>query len=131
MKPHVLKREFHLGQLVLEDPNPDWSPKEVLDSYAPTFPLLSQCRVGEPEVRDGVLVFPIERPAVTTKGAPNPSVRERLKQWAATAKTTHEDIASHFDRLQEVHRVVTRRLHEDRQGSHGRVPIDPWNIALP
>ncbi|WP_020504315.1 PRTRC system protein C [Lamprocystis purpurea] len=62
-------RVFRLGALELADPDPALAAEDALALYAPNFPQVQGANLGAPESRaDGVLVFPVERAAVKTKG---------------------------------------------------------------
>lgn len=65
----TLIRRFKLGATILNDPAPDLPPEEALRLFIPNYPFLASARLGEPTVEGDVLLFPVEKPEVQTKGA--------------------------------------------------------------
>ena len=61
-------RVFRLGSLELPDPAPHLSPEAAIQQLALNFPHIAHGLLGAPECRDGVWVYPIEKPPVKTNG---------------------------------------------------------------
>lgn len=59
-------RRFQMGSLELPDPAPDLPPEEAVKLLAVNFPHCASGLLGAPECRDGVWVYPIEKPPVKT-----------------------------------------------------------------
>ncbi len=58
----TMKRVFVFDGNNLDDPNPDFSPKEVLRFYSGTYPELTNATIPDfGENKDGVLVFDIDK----------------------------------------------------------------------
>lgn len=68
----TLTRRFKLGATVLDDPAPHLSPEEALRLYQPNFPHLATARLGEPQVENGTITYPVLKPEIQTKGASKP-----------------------------------------------------------
>ena len=64
----LLVRRFKIGATLLDDPDPDLSPQQVLDLYAANYPFLAGCTVDEGAPDGDVLVYRPRKPEVTTKG---------------------------------------------------------------
>lgn len=57
MKKQLIIRQFVFDDLVLDDPNPDWTPEKVKTFYAPQYPSLTSALINEGKVKDGVIKF--------------------------------------------------------------------------
>ena len=62
------RRIFQMGCLELPDPAPDRTPEAAVQLLAVNFPQLAYGLLGAPEYRDGVWVYPIDKPPVKTNG---------------------------------------------------------------
>ena len=65
---HPLIRRFQMGSLELPDPAPALPPHEAVKAFAPAYPHCASALLGEPFERDGVWIYPIEKPPVETNG---------------------------------------------------------------
>lgn len=65
----MMKRVFVMGSARLPDPDPDATPEEALKLYRNSYPAIAHCTLSEPREEDGELVYEVQRPAQTTKGA--------------------------------------------------------------
>lgn len=65
----TMKRVFVMGSARLPDPDPDALPEEALKLYRHNYPAVAMCTLSEPREEDGELVYEVQRPAQTTKGA--------------------------------------------------------------
>lgn len=65
---HPLIRRFQMGSLELPDPAPALPPHEAVKAFAPAYPHGASALLGEPFERDGVWIYPIEKPPVKTNG---------------------------------------------------------------
>lgn len=63
-----LVRRFKIGSLELPDPAPGLPPGEAVKAFAVTYPHCANALLGEPEIRDGAWVYPVEKPPVKTNG---------------------------------------------------------------
>lgn len=63
----VLPRRFQYNQIELTDPNPAWTPNQVLVFYANTYPELNNSRVEGPEISNQTSVYSFKT-SVGTKG---------------------------------------------------------------
>ena len=61
-------RVFRFGSLDLPDPAPHLAPEAAIQQLALNFPHIAQGLLGAPECRNGVWVYPIEKPPVKTNG---------------------------------------------------------------
>lgn len=64
----LLTRVFRFGSIDLPDPAPEKSPEDALRLYAPNYPVLASATVGESFIEGDLLVTPVEKPEVRTKG---------------------------------------------------------------
>lgn len=65
----TLPRRFRLGKVtVLDDPDPSLPAEQAVKLYAHAYPYVNVATLGEPEVIDGTLVYPVDKPPATTKG---------------------------------------------------------------
>jgi len=67
MEVKALARKFMFNSLKLDDPNPAWSPDQVREFFATTYPDLTNAEIEGPEIKDGEAIFAIRR-QVGTKG---------------------------------------------------------------
>lgn len=67
MQVTALIRKFVFGALKLDDPNPAWSPTQVKEFFATTYPDLTNAEIAGPEIKNGTATFTLRR-AVGTKG---------------------------------------------------------------
>jgi PRTRC genetic system protein C len=51
----------------LSDPDSTWSPKNVLNFYAPTYPILTTATIEGPEIKDDKIYYKFES-VIGTKG---------------------------------------------------------------
>lgn len=61
-------RKFRTGVTLLDDPDPRMTPEEALAAYSVAYPHFKTATLGEPVLEGDALVYPINKPAVTTKG---------------------------------------------------------------
>ncbi|MFH7010578.1 PRTRC system protein C [Flavobacterium sp. FlaQc-52] len=54
-------------QIRLSDPEPRWSVEAVLNFYAPTYPILTTCKISAPVIRDDAVEYRFET-VMGTKG---------------------------------------------------------------
>lgn len=47
---NTLNRKFIHGTVTLDDPNPNWTTKQVIDFYVNSYPELVNANVSEPQV---------------------------------------------------------------------------------
>ena len=59
-KVEQLVRQFKFGDKVLDDPNPDWNTKQVIDFYTGTYPEMVNANLQEPEIKGNKMVYSIE-----------------------------------------------------------------------
>jgi PRTRC genetic system protein C len=81
-----LDRRFRFGVTTLADPDPSLPPLEALRLHAKSYPFLQSAVLGEPMVEGDLLVYPVQKPTVQTKGA-------RKKSAPQTAATLDEILA--------------------------------------
>lgn len=67
--PKVLRRVFRMGVTQYVDLAEHLPPDQSLKLYEGSNPILKSCTLGESYVEGDLLVFPVERPPVQTKGA--------------------------------------------------------------
>lgn len=65
----VLRRVFRMGQMELVDLAEHLEPADSLKLYEASHPILKSCTLGECHAEGDLLVYPVERPPVQTKGA--------------------------------------------------------------
>ena len=56
------KRKFKYEDIELEDPNPEWNTKRVIDFYSAQYPEMVNCHLEGPEVNGTEMVY-----SITTK----------------------------------------------------------------
>ena len=97
VQAEVLERVFRVGSMILPDPDPSASPEQALAYYYEARPSLRHCTIGDPIVEDGRYVYPLHKPAATTKGGDGDaddeaaSVNEALEQWAQSGEAASGD----------------------------------------
>ena len=68
---NVLTRSFQFGKngetIKLSDPNPNFTPDEVMSFYANTYPELTTASASGPEIKDDQCVFEFKT-TIGTKG---------------------------------------------------------------
>ena len=62
-----VKRSFKYKKNILDDPNPEWEPKQVLRHYSSIYPELVSATVDVPKNEKGVLIYEFKE-QVGTKG---------------------------------------------------------------
>jgi PRTRC genetic system protein C len=67
MEATTMARSFRYNGAKLPDPNPMFSPEQVREFYAPTYPEIANAAIDGPEATGGELRFTFTR-AVGTKG---------------------------------------------------------------
>ena len=94
----TLTRQFKMGATVLPDPDPTAPVEKIIEMYAPAYPHLRNATIGEP-VREGdVLVYPLTKPAVQTKGGAGvESILSELDQWAANPNTPDANLQRRWE----------------------------------
>jgi hypothetical protein len=65
----VLKRIFRMGSMELPDLAPHLDAADSLKLYESSRPILKTSTLGECFEEGGLLVYPVEKPPVQTKGA--------------------------------------------------------------
>jgi len=93
----TLERIFLLGATELADPDPSASPADALAMYEAAHPALRYCTLGEPRDEGGRLIFEVQRPAATTKGAgqrrPSRALQAEIDAWAEEAAARQRYLA--------------------------------------
>jgi PRTRC genetic system protein C len=54
-----LTRQFKHGDKSLEDPNPDWNTKQVMDFYSGTYPELVNSNLDGPEIVGSEMIYTV------------------------------------------------------------------------
>lgn len=67
LETQQLSRAFRYNSVDLIDPGAQYTPEQVRDFYAPTYPEILNAAIEGPEEKDGKLVYTFRR-AVGTKG---------------------------------------------------------------
>lgn len=119
----TLTRQFKMGATVLDDPDPTAPVEKVIEMYLPAYPHLRNATIGEP-VREGdVLVYPLTKPAVQTKGGRDvESVLSELDRWAANPNTPDANLQR---RWEPVHQFLSTHV------LHRPTPLnDPFLLPL-
>ena len=57
MKKTALIRKFQFKDIVLDDPNPSFTPDRVMSFYSQSYPELTTANVGAPESKGDTLVY--------------------------------------------------------------------------
>lgn len=63
-----LTRRFKIASLEIPDPAPHLSPTEAVKLLAASYPPCAHGLLGDPEERDGLLIYPVEKMPVKTNG---------------------------------------------------------------
>jgi|NorSeaMetagenome_1021524.scaffolds.fasta_scaffold01006_5 PRTRC genetic system protein C len=58
-KASRLTRQFKYKEIVLDDPNPEWNTKQVIDFYTGTYPELINSNLEGPSVKEDKMVYTI------------------------------------------------------------------------
>ena len=67
MAKQLLIRKFKFGEIILDDPNPSFTPERVQSFYSAQYPALTNAYVKGPEVKGDNMVFEFIA-SVGTKG---------------------------------------------------------------
>ena len=67
MKKTLLTRKFKFGEIMLEDPNPAFTPERVISFYAAHYPAMTTSKISGPTQTGDNLVFDIST-NIGTKG---------------------------------------------------------------
>lgn len=96
MTAQVLTRLFKFAATVLNDPDPSLTPEQVLALYTPNYPFLRGATLATPVVEGNTLVYNIEKPVATTKGASDPisQAMQSLDAWEARPEQSNRSLAS-------------------------------------
>lgn len=96
MSAQTLTRRFKFGATILNDPDPTLSPEAVIALFAPNYPFLLNASLGIPVVEGDTLVYTIEKPTATTKGASDPITQalQSLDGWEAKPEQSNRSLAS-------------------------------------
>lgn len=78
----TLIRQFKMGATILNDPDPLAPVEKVIEMYLPAYPHLRNATIGEPTQEGNVLIFPLTKPAVQTKGREIEDVLSELDEWS-------------------------------------------------
>ncbi len=62
--PRIFRFEYQGAEVVLTDPQQDFSPESVLNFYSPTYPILTTAKIEGPEIKNDQ----VEYKFVTTLG---------------------------------------------------------------
>ena len=63
-----LERRFRFGVTTLADPDPNLPPLEAMRLHAKSYAFLQSAALGEPTVEGDLLIYPVQKPTVQTKG---------------------------------------------------------------
>ena len=69
-----LERRFRFGVTTLADPHPNLPPLEAMRLHAKYYAFPQSSALGEPTVEGDLLIYPVQKPTVQTKGARKKSV---------------------------------------------------------
>lgn len=96
MSIQTLTRRFKFGVTVLNDPDPSLSPEQVIALYSTNYPFMRNASLSAPVVEGDTLVYVVEKPAATTKGAADPITQAlaSLDAWEAKPEQADRSIAS-------------------------------------
>lgn len=64
----ALTRRFVMGSVTLADPDPSWTPDQVRQAYADSYPHLAACTVSEPTIEGERVTYEFKAPDAKTKG---------------------------------------------------------------
>ena len=124
----TLTRRFRFGVTTLADPDPSAAPLDALRMHATAYTFLASATLGEPVVEGDCLVYPVQKPAVQTKGA--------RKARAPKGDTNLDDILAWGQSAQTVDDSASKRwsgvssLVNDRAGSDSNALIDSFLIPM-
>lgn len=124
----ALQRRFRFGVTTLADPDPSLLPLDALRLHSRAYAFLSSATLGEPIVEGDLLVYPVQKPAVQTKGAG--------KKPAAAKKATLNDIVkwgqetSAQDDSQPLRWQEVSSLVSDRATSRTNAVIDSFLLPM-
>jgi len=65
----TLTRKFKIGPTLLDDPAPHLPAEDSLKLFLPNYPFISTAQLGEPECEGSLLIYPVQKPQIQTKGA--------------------------------------------------------------
>lgn len=95
MSTENLIRQFKFGATVLNDPDPTLTPQEAIQLYEVNYPFLRGATINQPTVENGVLIYSIEKPVATTKGAdPLVDALKQLDAWEAQPEQVNRSLLS-------------------------------------
>lgn len=109
----VLDRRFRFGVTTLADPDPNLPPLEAMRLHSRAYSFLASATLGEPIVEGDLLVYPVQKPAVQTKGAAKkaPSkgkvTLEEILGWGSDVSTVDEAQPS---RWEGIHHIALNRV---------------------
>lgn len=106
----TLERRFRFGVTTLADPDPSLPPLEAMRLHARAYAFLASATLGEAVIEGDLLIYPVQKPAVQTKGAgkkkePTATLDEILG-WGSSTETVDE---SQPERWVGVHALVRKR----------------------
>lgn len=111
-----LIRQFKFGATVLNDPDPSLTPEEVIKLYEISYPFLRNATINAPSVEGGVLVYTIDKPVATTKGAdPLVDALKQLDAWEAQPEQANRSLLSMnnvFKYLQTVENAPSQPIND-------------------
>jgi PRTRC genetic system protein C len=114
LQTQSLERAFRYNSVDLLDPGAQYTPEQVRDFYAPTYPEITSAAIEGPEERDGKLVYTFRR-AVGTKGSllhgQSEEAAALLEVLGAPKHVTAMHLWVEADALAE----VSLRYHPERQ----------------
>ena len=55
----VFKRIFKFEDIELEDPNPEWNTKRVVDFYSNQYPEMVNSKIEGPEIKGAEMIYSI------------------------------------------------------------------------
>ncbi|APP82634.1 PRTRC system protein C [Xanthomonas perforans] len=93
----TLERRFRFGVTTLADPDPSLLPLEALRLHVKSYAFLQSAGLGEPVVEGDLLIYPVQKPTVQTKGGSRkaaPQVRASLDEilaWGSETATVDMD----------------------------------------
>lgn len=118
----TMKRVFVMGSARLPDPDPDAAPDEALKLYRHSYPALAHCTLSEPREENGELVYEVQRPTQTTKGAGADAQRAlaEVDQWERGQLALADQLAD---------REVIRRATDHLEDCASRDSASPDDLA--
>ncbi|QRD62725.1 hypothetical protein H8Z72_23470 (plasmid) [Xanthomonas citri pv. citri] len=109
----ALERRFRFGVTTLADPDPSLAPLEALRMHARAYAFLATATLGQPVVEGDLLVYPVQKPAVQTKGAgkkPAAKSSPSIDDILAWGRAERAPDASQPKRWEGVHALTKERL---------------------